>query len=329
MVEPWQDVPLAAGQLQRVAERRRDEAWLAEAFTAGHLLLIDNEGRCFVDVADGGQCLVVASDFVTATSGWPTQASSEVDQDLAPRRFLGVHEGVPYFAATLSELEVAALEREDGSRQWLGLRELAPQLSAVEAEIVTTAVALQHWHRRHQFCPHCGAATEQADAGWLRVCTADGTPHFPRTDPAVIMLVHDGGDRVLLGRGASWPAGRFSTLAGFVEPGESLEAAVTREVLEETGAAIRDVRYLASQPWPFPASLMLGFTARGDAEAPLAVDTSELAEASWFSRSEVLAARLATDATVASPNSSVLQFISPRLSISRYLIDQWLAETAG
>jgi NAD+ diphosphatase len=202
-----------------------------------------------------------------------------------------------------------------------------------------TSIALLQWHSRHEHCPRCGAVTVITRTGWARQCPVDGSTHFPRTDPAVIMLVHDGGDRCLLGRGPSWPAGRFSTLAGFVEPGESLEAAVAREVHEEVGVRVTDVRYVDSQPWPFPASLMLGFNALAVGDLAITLDQDEMAAAGWFSRDEVQRAAAWTDlnalegwsATEDRPSGSseeadrTLSAISPRLSISRYLIDEWLA----
>jgi NAD+ diphosphatase len=153
----------------------------------------------------------------------------------------------------------------------------------------------------------------------------DDSQHFPRTDPAVIMLVHDGGDRCLLGRSFAWPAGRFSTLAGFVEPGESLEAAVIREVYEEVAVRVSDVRYVASQPWPFPSSLMLGFTARAEGELTATPDQVEMAEAAWFTRDEVRRAAEWTDAETPPEPGTLLGAIPPGFSISRFLIERWLA----
>ncbi len=182
----------------------------------------------------------------------------------------------------------------------------------LQAELLVTAIALEQWHQRHTHCPRCGTATHESDAGWTRTCPRDGSQHFPRTDPAVIMLIHDGGDRALLGRGAQWPAGRFSTLAGFVEPGESLEAAVAREVGEEVGVAITDIRYVASQPWPFPSSLMLGFTARVDGEDSIELDLVEMAEAAWFTRAEVQRAADHVDGLAEHRcRQARLQYVSP------------------
>ena len=154
-------------------------------------------------------------------------------------------------------------------------------------------------------------ATTVERAGWSQRDPSTGTEIFPRVDPAVIMLVHDGGDRVVLGRQATWPPGRFSILAGFVVPGESAEAAVAREVEEEVGLRVTDVRYVASQPWPFPQSLMLGFVARADGDRPLRLDPHEIEEARWFTREELRS----RDGQLAVP---------PSISIARHIIDRWL-----
>jgi NAD+ diphosphatase len=231
------------------------------------------------------------------------------------RRFLGLVGDVPYFTVTA----------EPDGANWTTLREFGMQADALDAGLVVSAIALEQWHQRHTHCPRCGAVTVETQAGWTRTCTNDGSEHFPRTDPAVIMLVHDGADRTLLGRGPQWGEGRFSTLAGFVEPGESLEAAVAREVFEEVGVGVRDVRYLASQPWPFPASLMIGFFARLDGDAGITLDPVEMAEAAWFTRDEVRDAARWTDGDGEADPGRRLRGISPKLSISRFLIDQWLA----
>jgi NAD+ diphosphatase len=190
-----------------------------------------------------------------------------------------------------------------------GLRDLAPMLSQAEGGMVAHAVGLLNWHRRHRFCANCGAPSEAREAGHVRVCPACGTQHHPRTDPVVIMLVTDG-DRALLGRQAQWPAGRYSALAGFVEPGESLEEAVAREVREETGARVDDVRYRSSQPWPFPTSLMLGFSARWAGGEPVVRD-GELEDVGWFTRQAIV------DGDVLLP---------PPTAIARRLIDEWLGD---
>jgi NAD+ diphosphatase len=195
-----------------------------------------------------------------------------------------------------------------------GLRESIDKLEARDIALFVHATALVNWHATHTHCPRCGAATEMTRGGHVRVCPQDGSQHFPRTDPAVIVLITDAeGERVLLGRQPSWPAGRFSCLAGFVEPGESAEQAVVRETYEETAVTVRDVRYLASQPWPFPGSLMLGYRGIADPTQPIDVGQDELAEARWFSRSELQRVE-----------SGLL--LPGIVSIARFMIEGWLAE---
>jgi NAD+ diphosphatase len=198
----------------------------------------------------------------------------------------------------------------DGAR-WLDLRAAALLLDDLDAGIMTCAVALANWHGAHSRCARCGAGTEPVQAGWARACPACGAEHYPRTDPAVIMAVVDGDNRILLGRPAHWARSRYSTLAGFVEPGESLEDAVRREVAEETGVVVGAVHYQGSQPWPFPSSLMLGFRAQA-VRTEIVVDGVELAQARWWTREE-LALDLATDELV----------LPPRTSIARLLIEDW------
>ena len=203
-------------------------------------------------------------------------------------------------------------------RRFADLREMGSLLPADEAALVAYARAIIWWHRRHRFCGVCGAATEPAEAGHVRRCTDPdcAQPAFPRTDPAVIVLVHDG-DRILLGRQRGWPAAMHSVLAGFVEPGESLESCVVREVREESGIVVDDIRYHSSQPWPFPQSLMVGFFARATTR-DITIDESELETAGWFDRATVAAApgEMRTDIPFSLPR---------RLSIARRLIEEWVA----
>ena len=286
-------------QFDRVAHRRTDEAWLAEIWRHARVLLISPKSATPVDEHDRA-----------------IFADAAQVPDL-PRRFLGMVDDVAYFTVTT----------EPEGDNWRTLREIGAGADDLEAALVVSAIALEQWHQRHRYCPQCGSPTVEVQAGWVRECTTDGSLHFPRTDPAVIMLVHDGDDRALLGRGHQWAEGRFSTLAGFVEPGESIEAAVAREVYEEVGVAVHDIRYVASQPWPFPASLMLGFTARLRGEAAITLDPVEMAEAHWFTRDEIRHAAQWVDehGGTADPDlSHRLRGVSPQLSISRYLIDLWL-----
>ncbi len=199
-----------------------------------------------------------------------------------------------------------------GAGEFKDLRMAGAALPVEHAALAAYARGILYWHRRHQHCGACGAATAPRDGGHLRVCRAEScaTQHFPRTDPAVIMLVHDG-DRCLLGRQKTWPKGMYSTLAGFVEPGETLEEAVAREVEEESGVQVEDVRYFRSQPWPFPSSLMVGFTARARTRELRASD--ELEDARWFGRAELRAAR------------EHGFYVPGRFSLAGQLIEAWLA----
>lgn len=211
-------------------------------------------------------------------------------------------------------LVVPATTEQSGTAQEsrsAGLRELITTLDVDTAAFVATAQGLGNWHRTHPRCSRCGKRTVPALAGWIRRCPRDGSEHFPRTDIAVIMAVTDADDRLLLGRAPSWPEGRMSILAGFVEPGETLEQAVAREVMEEVGVAVSDVEYVADQPWPFPSSLMIGFTARARNTA-LVLDPIELAEARWVSRDDVTALIAAGE-----------YLPSPSFSISRSLVEDW------
>ena len=199
-----------------------------------------------------------------------------------------------------------------GDGQLMGLREVGALFSPEDAGLLAYGTAMVNWHRAHPRCARCGALTNIEEAGFLRRCPNCGAEHHPRTDPVVIMLVYDG-DRALLGRQPIWPAGRYSALAGFVEPGESLEEAVAREVLEETSVRVEDVLYRSSQPWPFPASLMIGFHARW-AGGEIDASGGELDDARWFSRAEL-------EATVRGETDF---HVPPPLAIARQLIDEWL-----
>jgi NAD+ diphosphatase len=221
------------------------------------------------------------------------------------------------FLGLAGERPIFARDAEPERGRPVGLREAAGELPAAEAAMAAYAASLLSWHRRHRFCANCGRPTEPADAGHQRRCPACGAEHFPRTDPVVIVRVVDG-DRLLLGRPDRWAEGRFSVLAGFVEPGETLEEAVQREVREEAGVELGEIGYVASQPWPFPSSLMIGFHAAATGGEPHPGD-GELSAVRWFDRSEV-------EAAVAGAGDVHLP---PPYSISRRLIDGWLAIRAS
>lgn len=198
---------------------------------------------------------------------------------------------------------------------WSDLRQIMSQLSPPEAELAATAKAVLSWHRTHRYCSACGQPSRMAEAGWQRKCPSCGTSHFPRTDPVVIMLVARG-ERLLLGRSPGWPEGMYSTLAGFMEPGETVEAAVRREVAEETGILVGEVRYVSSQPWPFPASLMLGCLGLALSET-ISLDPAELEDAQWLTRQEMVAVLAGQHPRVRAPRSG---------SIAHALIVNWLAD---
>ena len=249
-----------------------------------------------------------------------------VHEDAAGPRLLWDEQPVlPAGAVFLGEADGAVFAAVRGERtlsvggrpvdRWAGLRELGADLDDLDAGLLAQAIGILEWHERHRFSPVSGAPTTIERAGWAQRDPTTGTEIFPRTDPAVIMLVHDGGDRVVLGRQAVWPPGRFSILAGFVEPGESAEAAVAREVAEEVGLQVTDIRYVASQPWPFPQSLMLGFVARAvaaEGSDDLVLDPDEIEEAHWFTREQLRSG----DGPRALP---------PPVSIARHILDRWVA----
>lgn len=223
------------------------------------------------------------------------------------RMFLGERDGHTFGAVLI--------DRVPQELTPTSVRTLAPQLPAEDLSLAIHAVAMGRWLHNNQYCPRCGEEVEVRESGHLLSCPACGRDHFPRTDPAVIMLVRDEQDRALVARNNAWPEKRFSTLAGFVEPGESLEDSVRREVHEEVGLEIGNVDYLASQPWPFPTSLMLGFHAYAT-NTDVVTDNDEIAEARWFTRQELIEATKAGEVLL--PPTGV--------SISSWLIEHWLGE---
>lgn len=283
------DLALARGGIERHAELRGDEAWLARSWA--------DEGTRVLAVHDG----VVPVD--PAGPRLRPMRPGDVPED-AERLLIGTDSaGVTWWAARMPV---------EGPRA--GLREVGADLDADDVALATTAIALDNWHGAHPCCSRCGARTQMAQAGWVRRCPEDGSEHYPRTDPAVIVLVLDAQDRALLGRQGRWQPSWFSTLAGFVEPGESAEAAVRREILEEAGVVVGEMAYLGSQPWPFPCSLMLGYHAWATT-TDIRVDGEEIVEARWFSRAELAAA--CASGEVALP---------PAVSIARRLIERWYGE---
>jgi len=286
----------AGAYLDRRAEARLQENWLAEAQADPEtLFVVMRAGAALTLAAGNGDAARVA--FLTGSD--PRVAAAPPAQMV----LLGWLQERRCVLVTLDDTAAARQPEE----QFTELRPLASELAPAEAGLLAYARALHLWHASHRFCSRCGSPTHSARAGHMRQCDACGQTGFPRLDPAIIVLVHDG-DRALLGRQPTWQPNRYSTIAGFVEPGESLEDAVRREVAEETGIAVSRVAYHSSQPWPFPASLMLGFTAQGSYAVPQLLD-GELEDARWLTREE-----LATGVV----------HLPPQDAIARRLIDHWL-----
>ena len=281
------ELPLARATHDRSSDGRVDPVWLAQRWQ-------DPETQVLL-VADGEVLVNPARDALVFVP--PAQAGE------GERLLLGVAEGRAYFAVPVPVLPSGAA--------LAGLRAVGPSLDARDAGLLVHAVALTTWHVGHPHCARCGALTEVAQAGQSRRCPQCAAMHFPRSDPAVIMVVTDADDRCLLGRHPDWPAGRFSTLAGFVEPGETPERAVVREVAEEVGVRVGAVRYVGSQPWPFPSSLMLGYVASA-ISTDVDVDGTEISDARWFTREQLREQLAGGDVGLPGP-----------VSIARALIEQW------
>jgi len=294
---------LSRSVLDRAADRRRDEEWLAGAWAAP-----DTQVALLA-----GDRLAVTADRTGLRLIPPAEAGA------GERIFLGIDRAAGAGRTAEGRAVFAVLLESEPDEGFATLREAGAVLDDREAGIAVNLVGLYHWHVTHPHCSRCGAVTVVAEAGHVRRCPVCGTTHFPRSDPAIIVLVTDDQDRALLGRGENWPPGRYSTLAGFVEPGESLEAAVRREVLEETGVVVgADVRYAGSQPWPMPSSLMLGFYATA-VRTEIEVDADEIVDARWFSRADLR--KLVSAGDVALPGN---------ISISRRLVEGWYgAELPG
>lgn len=268
--------------LDRAADRRSDAAWVAGALTRGRYILFDGDRPLF-SVANGG-----APDPV-----FDAAAADRLRADRSRAIFLGLDGEVPVFAAPVSgvQAEEQAGEATFGSNE---LKAIDVRSIAVQGVVpprmlgpIAQAKSLLDWHARHRYCANCGAATNASDAGYRRDCPACGAQHFPRTDPVVIMLVVDG-ENCILARSPRFLPGMFSALAGFIEPGETIEEAVRREVREEVGIPVGRVGYHSSQPWPFPSSLMIGCWAEARGR-DIALDASELEAGRWFNRDEVVA----------------------------------------
>ena len=305
--------PLSDPEFDRASHRRLDEAWLEAARRSAEAHV--------VPVWRSKGLVVAGEDFRRAVTIPAERFAWEMAIDHV---FLGFSAGRPHFAA-----DISGLTQDDVARHFEvhgifeDMRMVGAVLPADEAALLAYAKGILWWHERHRFCGVCGQPTRSVDGGHRRLCTNDAckAEQFPRSDPAVIMLIeHE--DRCLLARGARFPANFVSVLAGFVEPGESLEDTVAREVFEECGVRVHDIRYCSSQPWPFPSSLMLGFRAKAD-DPTLTLEPSEILEADWYTRDQVRA--IAANGPMSMEPGGPVR-IPPPFSISRRLIDDWLDE---
>jgi len=274
--------------IDRASELRTDPATLAVLLKRAKVLSVG-----------GGK---VSADLASAKLLYPNAQSEE-------NYFLGIDRATdtPYFAAHVAE-----------SEELCSLREIGAALSSLEIGLALHAVALSNWHTSHPMCSKCGAATTSSLGGAVRVCDQCQAQHHPRTDSAVIVLVRDADDRILLGRQAVWPIGRFSTFAGFLEPGETFEQCVSREVFEESGVSVSKINYLGSQPWPFPASIMIAFEALVSDPAAARPDGEEIVEVRWYSRAQL---------RTAMEDGSLL--LPPIISVARKMIERWFGAEHG
>jgi len=296
-------IVFAASPLDRVSHLRRDGAWLDAA--------LSSDASRFLPF----HRLNVLVKTPKTELAWANPAIRSVMDARTGAVLLGVRDGLAHFAVDLSPLHDPVAELGlAGAASFADVRQVAAALPGGDASIVAQGRQMLDWHARHRFCAVCGHATSVKEAGYLRECDECDAQHFPRTDPVVIMLVHDG-ERCLLGRQAGFPAKMWSALAGFVEAGETLEDAVRREVMEEAHIRVGEVRYHASQPWPFPSSLMIGCMARALDDA-ITVDRTELEDARWFPRDQVLRA-------LRDPASEAGFFVPPAMAIAHHLIKAW------
>ena len=294
----------SSSPLDRIGIRREDAAWIEQQLQNPESLFVPVwRSRSLVRGVEEGAPEAVYISGAVAVS---------LRMAGGPWAFLGLLEERAVFAIDISETEDPVPLLPESLGKFIDLRSVGWGVPRPEASVLAHARGLMHWRQRHRFCGVCGGACEVKSSGHVMQCTACGTQHFPRTDPAVIMLVHRG-DRALLGHSTRFPrATMYSTLAGFVEPGETLEEAVRREVLEESGITVGAVHYHSSQPWPFPGNIMLGFYAEGLTEE-ITIDPEELKDARWFSREQMR-------------NCDQHGFALPRVdSIARRLIEDWLA----
>jgi NAD+ diphosphatase len=301
-LSPGPRPPFAGASLDRATEVREDPAQVARLLKA----------RGAAVLAAGAAGVLLERSARRALARRPLVGSAADLVDPTAPILLGIEDGTALFATDLDGLTEPARESLLATGELVSLRDAGALLDQAEGGLAAYLMALLNWHRRHGFCANCGAPTTVSAAGLSRRCESCGSSHFPRTDPVVIMRVACNG-HVLLGSRAGWPGNRYSILAGFVEPGETPEEAVIREVREESGIAAHALRYVTSQPWPFPSSLMIGFEALGDGGEPACSD-GELSDIGWFTREQVRRAQ---------SGQGEIQ-LPPPISIARILIDRWV-----
>jgi NAD+ diphosphatase len=324
--------------LDRGTNQRKNKRWLAAEFTREDTLFcVINDGQCLFDKVTLFLPIYLSKTQLPTVSvdsciylgkgdlGKPFMASNSNDS-YKPKI-------TAVFAIDFNKLRFSTQEIVSELGQWQGLRKVTANLSIIDASVLALAKALVHWHISHQFCGQCGQNNRSIEAGHARRCSDCRNMSFPRTDPAVIMLVErmfdDGIARCLLGRQSSWVQGMYSTLAGFVDPGETLEQAVIREVVEETAIHVENPQYIASQPWPFPASIMLGFTAVATSEK-IDISQDNLEAAQWISREQLVDFSMHSPEQVAADGVALPQYkMSSGDSISSYLITAWLNKQIG
>jgi len=297
----------AGNPLDRASYRRADPSWLAEKLAApSSLALALWSGRPLVEDAKGGgvQLAYLAAEMAKTLSGDPEQLL-----------FLGLWKDAAIFAVDLEGGADPAEGPLEGLGRFEDLRTIALTLPAGDAAIAATAKAMFEWRRKHRHCAACGEISQFAEGGWKSICPTCRAQHFPRTDPVVIMLAVRG-ETCLLGRQAAWPKGMYSALAGFLEPGESIEEACARELYEEAALRARSVRYHSTQPWPYPSSLMIGLIAEVE-EGEAVADQIEIDEVRWFTRGEAGALIRGEHADAKAPGS---------LAIAHQLIKAWAQE---
>ena len=295
--------------LDRECEQRSEPGFLETVLaTAAHKVVLFHRGKA----------LVAGASLSSLAYLHPSQLPQDLPAGTLPVYLGKVLEGHGHTLLAGTELVLIALPDDAGEPAWVpegssfaGYRAAAEQMSSADAEVFIQAQAAANWHATHLFCPRCGNPTEIQAAGWMRRCSQDGSEHFPRTDPAVIVAIVGADDKILLANNFAWDENRYSTVAGFVEAGESAEAAAVREIFEEVGVRLHSLQYRSSQAWPFPRSLMLGFVGYTD-DTNATPDLTEVRAARWFGREELQEAVLKGEAV-----------ISPRLSIARELIEHW------